>query len=90
MKEREFWREPAGGHVYAVELEDGLVTGSCGPLDTGELDERYLPSFDYSPDQAAWLEVHRAEFDHQPSRRMRCLRRPPPTSALRCGSCRRR
>jgi CBS domain-containing protein len=63
MKEREFWREPAGGHVYAVELEDGLVTGSCGPLDTGELDERFLPSFDYSSDQAAWLEEHRAEFD---------------------------
>jgi CBS domain-containing protein len=63
MKEREFWREPAGGHVYAVELEDGLVTGGCGPLDTGELDERFLPTFDYSPDRAAWLEERRAEFD---------------------------
>jgi CBS domain-containing protein len=63
MKEREFWREPTGGHVYAVELEDGLVTGGCGPLDTAEIDERFLASFDYSPDQAAWLEEHRAEFD---------------------------
>lgn len=63
MKEHEFWREPAGGHVYAVELEDGLVSGSCGPLETADIDDRFLATFDYSPDQAAWLEEHRAEFD---------------------------
>ena len=63
MKEHEFWREPTGGHVYAVELEDGIVSGSCGPLETTDIDERFLATFDYSPDQAAWLEEHRAEFD---------------------------
>ncbi len=63
MKQHEFWREPAGGHVYAVELEDGVVSGSCGPLETADLDERFLATFDYSPDRAAWLEEHRAEFD---------------------------
>lgn len=63
MKEREFWRERVGGHVYAIELEDGLVTGSCGPLDTGEIDERFLPTFDYSQDRAPWLEANRESFD---------------------------
>jgi len=63
MKEHEFWREPESGHVYAVELEDGLVAGSCGPLETGDLDDRFLATFDYSSGQAAWLEEHRAEFD---------------------------
>lgn len=63
MKEHEFWREQAGGHVYAVALENGLVTGSCGPLDIAEIDDRYLPSFDYSPERADWLEAHREEFD---------------------------
>lgn len=63
MKEHEFWREPAGGRVYAVELDDGMVTGSCGPLETTDIDDRFLATFDYSPDQAAWLEEHRAEFD---------------------------
>jgi CBS domain-containing protein len=63
MKEREFWREPGGGHVYAVELEDGLVTGSCGPLDVAEVDERFLPTFDYTPEQAEWLEERREEFE---------------------------
>jgi CBS domain-containing protein len=67
VKQHEFWREPASGRVYAVELDDGLVAGSCGPLETTELDHRFLATFDYSPDHAAWLEEHRAEFDlHQP------------------------
>jgi CBS domain-containing protein len=63
MKEREFWREPGGGRVYAVELDDGLVTGSCGPLDTAEIDDRFLPSFDYTPEHAQWLEQRREEFE---------------------------
>jgi CBS domain-containing protein len=63
MKEREFWREPADGRVYAVELDDGLVTGSCGPLATGEIDDRFLPSYDYTAEHAAWLEQRREEFE---------------------------
>lgn len=66
MKEHEFWREPAGGRVYAVELEDGLVTGSCGPLDTTELDERFLPALDYTSEHAQWLEQRREEFELYP------------------------
>jgi CBS domain-containing protein len=67
MKEREFWREPGGGRVYAVELDDGLVSGSCGPLDTAEIDARFLPSFDYTAEHAEWLEQRREEFElYQP------------------------
>jgi CBS domain-containing protein len=63
VKEHEFWRERTGGHVYAVELVDGLISGTCGPLEAGDLDHMFLASFDYTPDQAAWLEEHRDEFD---------------------------
>ena len=63
MKEHEFWRDQAGGRVYAVELLDGVVFGICGALDAGEIDDRFLASFDYTPDQAAWLEKHRDDFD---------------------------
>lgn len=63
MKEHEFWRELGAGRVYAVELEDGVVTGSCGPLDVMEIDERFLPTFDYSPEHAEWLEQRREEFE---------------------------
>jgi CBS domain-containing protein len=63
VKEHEFWRDPTAGRVYAVQLEDGVVTGASGPLDTAELDARFLPTFDYSAERAPWLEEHRAEFD---------------------------
>jgi CBS domain-containing protein len=63
MKEREFWREQGAGRVYAVELEDGIVTGSCGPLDVIEIDERFLPTFDYARERADWLEQRRDEFE---------------------------
>ena len=63
MKEHEFWRDRSGGHVYAVELVDGVVAGTCGPLDPGDVDERFLATFDYAPDSGAWIEHHRDLFD---------------------------
>jgi CBS domain-containing protein len=63
MKEHEFWRAKDDGHVYAVELVDGVVAGTCGPLDAGEIDERFLATFDYAPDREAWIEHHRELFD---------------------------
>ena len=63
MKEREFWRDRATGRVYALELEDGVVTGSCGPLAPSEIEERFLSSFDYSASDAGWLEANRERFD---------------------------
>ena len=63
MKEHEFWRELGAGRVYAVELENGVVTGSCGPLDLMEIDDRFLPTFDYTSDHAEWLEQRREEFE---------------------------
>jgi CBS domain-containing protein len=63
MKEQEFWRARSTGRVYAVELQDGVVTGSAGPLSTGELDPGFLAAFDYSAEEAGWLEEHREDFD---------------------------
>jgi len=63
MKEHEFWREKDDGHVYAVELVDGVVSGTCGPLDAGDIDDRFLATFDYAADRDAWIERHRDLFD---------------------------
>lgn len=63
MKEHEFWRERSTGQVYAIELEDGIVTGSCGPLSRTETDDDFLPSFDYSPVRAEWIERNREAFE---------------------------
>lgn len=63
MKQREFWRERSSGRLYAIELEDGLVSRSCGPLTVSETDDRFLPTFDYTPERASWLEKHRDAFD---------------------------
>jgi CBS domain-containing protein len=67
VKEHEFWRERNGGDVYAVQLVDGVVTGTCGPLEPNDIDERFLATFDYTDDRASWLEERREGFDlHDP------------------------
>lgn len=48
------------GRLYAVELEDGVVTGTCGPLTTSEVEERFLTAFDYSVTRS------RRRRSHQP------------------------
>lgn len=63
MREHEFWRECATGRVYAVELEDGIVSGSCGPLDVSEIESEFLPTFDYTVERAPWFEGHREDFE---------------------------
>jgi hypothetical protein len=63
MKEREFWRERATGRVFAVELDEGVVSGCCGPLDVSDVEDEFLPTFDYEHEQGAWLERHREEFE---------------------------
>jgi CBS domain-containing protein len=63
MKEQEFWRDRASGRLYAVELHDGVVTGSAGPLSASELEPGFLATFDYSSDGVAWLEERREDFD---------------------------
>ena len=65
MKEREFWRDRQDGRVYAVELVDGVVAGACGPLDSSEIEQSFLPTFEYTPDRAAWVESHRADYEVQ-------------------------
>ena len=39
VKTYEFWRERSSGSVLAVVLEDGVVAGSCGPLEWADIDE---------------------------------------------------
>ncbi len=63
MRRHEFWRERATGEVWAVELVDGVVTGSAGPLYYDQVDERLLDAFTYTAGRAEWLEAHRDEFD---------------------------
>lgn len=63
MKEYEFWREQSDGRIYAVELEDGVVVGSCGPLTSSEIDDGFLRTFDYSAERLDWLDEHRQDFD---------------------------
>jgi hypothetical protein len=63
MRTYEYWRERETGHVWAVELSEGVVVGCCGPLHPSELEERFLPTLDYSPERAAWTEAHRDAFD---------------------------
>lgn len=63
MKEREFWQDRQSGRLYAVEFEDGIVVGSCGPLSASEIDQRFLSTFDYSASEAEWFEANRERFD---------------------------
>jgi hypothetical protein len=63
MKTYEFWRERGTGEVWAIELLEGAVVGCCGPLDQSEIEEQFLPTFDYSPERAAWTEERRDLFD---------------------------
>ena len=63
VKTYEFWRERSSGSVLAVVLEDGVVAGSCGPLDRADIDEDALPRLRYSAERAPWIEAHRDEFD---------------------------
>lgn len=63
MRTHEFWRERATGQVWAIELREGLVIGSFGPLAHGEIDDTLLARFDYDRDDAEWVEAHRDEFD---------------------------
>ncbi|MGZ4431307.1 MAG: hypothetical protein ACXVYV_06630 [Gaiellales bacterium] len=63
MTTHEFWRERATGHIWAVELDDGLVSACCGPLGHDDVDERFLDAFEYSPQEAPAVERRRDEFE---------------------------
>ena len=62
MHLQEFWRELATGHIYAVELTDGVVTGTCGPLNAIDLDPTYLTTYRYSSVLASDVELRRERF----------------------------
>jgi CBS domain-containing protein len=68
-----------------------MVTGSCGPLTGSEIEERFLTTFDYSAQDADWIEEHRDQFDFFDNgvrrRREPALQRPAAgaTSALAAG-----
>ena len=77
MEEHEFWRERAGGDVYAVQLVDGLVAGAYGPLELHDIDERFLVTLDYDQGRAAWLEDHRDDFELYGTRPQTVVPVPP-------------
>jgi hypothetical protein len=62
MRTYEFWCEHGSGSIFAIALEDGVVVGSCGPLDHGEIDEALLARYPYTAGRAEWIEAHREEF----------------------------
>ena len=60
----EFWREKATGGVWAIELEDGVVVGGCGPLHWSEINPSFLRAgYEYSAEEAAAVEARREEFE---------------------------
>ena len=63
VKEYEFWRERVTGDIWAVELVEGKVVAVAGPLHHDDVDEDFLPGFDYAPERADWVEAHRDAFD---------------------------
>jgi hypothetical protein len=60
--EHEFWIERSTQAVWAVELQDDVVTACYGPLLPGDVDEDSLDTFDYSLGGAAWIELNRERF----------------------------
>jgi hypothetical protein len=63
MTSYEFWRERSTGSIWAVRLHEGVVVGCCGPLTWSEIDERFLPTFDYSAERAELVESRREEYE---------------------------
>jgi hypothetical protein len=63
MRQHEFWRKRETGEIWAVELVDGVVAGTCGPLDHSELDEGFLEAFDYDTGGAASVEADRDTYE---------------------------
>lgn len=52
----QFWQHVESGGIYAVRLEQGALTGICGPLDRDEVRRETLSAFDYDDrrDDVAW------------------------------------
>jgi hypothetical protein len=60
----EFWREAETGEVWAVELEDGVVSRCCGPLHWSEITVAFLQrGYDYRTEGAPELEARRGDFE---------------------------
>jgi [lysine-biosynthesis-protein LysW]--L-2-aminoadipate ligase len=63
MRTYEFWREREHGSLWAVALREGVVVGCCGPLTRSEIEERFLPTFDYSAERGAVVETSRDRYE---------------------------
>jgi hypothetical protein len=63
MRTHEFWRERKTGLIWAVALTDGVVVGRCGPLTWSEVDDRFLPTFNYVGESAAEVEANRESYE---------------------------
>jgi len=60
----QFWDAPNSGEVFAIRIEDGIVTGCDGPLDHSQVIEADLPLMHYDdcPEDAAWAESTRDDW----------------------------
>lgn len=63
MRQHELWRDRRNGDVWAVELNDGIVTACDGPLHWSDLSLSYLDGYSYRPDGALAIERDREHFD---------------------------
>jgi len=63
METHEFWRERASLAIYAIRLTEGVVSGSCGPLQPSDVMVEYLPTFTYAGAGADDLEARREAFE---------------------------
>jgi hypothetical protein len=59
----QFWQHMKSREIYAVRLEQGALTGICGPLHPNEVRPENLPAFDYNDqrDDVAWAQEHDQE-----------------------------
>lgn len=59
--EYQYWSHQTSGETWAVQLNDSIVVGACGPLYC-EDHPADMRDFEYSPEDGEWVEEHKDEF----------------------------
>ena len=60
----QYWRHRISGATFAVRVENGEVTGFCGPVvaDDPHADDLPLYAYDSPPETLDWVWEHAGEF----------------------------
>ena len=61
-REYQYWRHIPTAKVWAVQLQDGVLIGACGPLDPREVPVRILPYLSYHFGDVVWIQHNRRDF----------------------------